>query len=157
MIKGWVSFDDTLTKKCKEASDAGGSQSPSFRICMEYTQNQKGCNVQISLLSSCHKPLNNSTWCNRGLLLIHDFLNSWQSHQQNHCHCEIVQAQAQMQFSKTLLSICFLSKTISYKNMLVYIFQDSEQSPPPACYPGRLYDGTVTMETVDKLKMFSLL
>lgn len=45
---------------------------------------------------------------------------------------------------------------ISHKNMLVYIFQDSEHSPP-ACYPGRLYDGMVTMETVDKLKMFSLL
>lgn len=66
-----------------------------------------------------------------------------------------------MQFSKKNqtppLSIRFLSETISHKNMLVYIFQDSKHSPPPACYPGRLYDGTVTMETVDKLKMFSLL
>lgn len=59
--KGRVSFEYTLTKNRREASNAGGSQSLSFGICMDYTQNQKGCNVQISLLSRCHKPLNNST------------------------------------------------------------------------------------------------
>lgn len=71
----------TDDKNHSEAPKAGGSQAPSFRKCMDYTQNQRGCNVRISLLSRCHKPLNNSTWCSRGLLLIHGFLNSWQSHQ----------------------------------------------------------------------------
>lgn len=30
----------------------------------------------------------------------------------------------------------------------------AEHSPPPACYPWRLYAGMVSMETVDKLQMF---
>lgn len=30
----------------------------------------------------------------------------------------------------------------------------TEHSPPPACYPWRLYASMVTMETVDKLQMF---
>lgn len=89
-------------------------------------------------------------------LLPHGCLNSWQYHQQSHCHRQTVQVQAQLPFFKIHLSTCCLRNCFADKNMLVYVFHDSEHSPPPACYPGILYAGMVTMGTVAKLKMFSL-
>lgn len=56
-----VAMEYTLMIKKPEKPPLQVAQSPSFRIFMDYTQNQTGCNVQISLLSRCQKPLNNST------------------------------------------------------------------------------------------------
>lgn len=90
----------TTNKKWREALQCRRFTATQFQDMHGLHQKLKGCNVQISFSSRCHKPLNNSPWCDRGLLLIHSFLNSWQPHQQSHCHSEIAQVQAQMQFYK---------------------------------------------------------